>query len=155
MVKVIPDGYEVYENPNAQVFLRKIIPRIITDKEIDSIRNGVRNFSKIENFKIDIKNNQIIIFLPDQNVGSLKNSFSDFPLYNEEKFNRVLEQVITYLPMMRFVLIDEAKREFSVERSCFKGFADDWILLDTDNNLERLVKKYCFYLNKESFYDLI
>ena len=30
LLDTIPDGYEIYENPNAQVFLRKAEPEIIT-----------------------------------------------------------------------------------------------------------------------------
>ena len=33
LAKTIPAGYEIYENPNAQVFLRRIPPKIITDEE--------------------------------------------------------------------------------------------------------------------------
>ena len=29
----IPEGFEIYENPNAQVFLRKIPPKLITEEE--------------------------------------------------------------------------------------------------------------------------
>jgi hypothetical protein len=31
LVEEIPEGYEIYENPNAQVFMRKIQPQIISD----------------------------------------------------------------------------------------------------------------------------
>ena len=30
LVESIPEGYEVYENPDAQVFLRKIVPQLVT-----------------------------------------------------------------------------------------------------------------------------
>ena len=33
LAKSMPAGYEIYENPNAQVFLRRIPPKIITDEE--------------------------------------------------------------------------------------------------------------------------
>src|ERR1700752_3044597 len=33
LAKSIPAGFEIYENPNAQVFLRRIPPKIITDEE--------------------------------------------------------------------------------------------------------------------------
>ena len=36
----IPEGYEIYENPNAQVFLRKITPQIITDEEVAIVQAG-------------------------------------------------------------------------------------------------------------------
>ncbi len=33
LVDVTPEGFEIYENPNAQVFLRRIPPKMITDEE--------------------------------------------------------------------------------------------------------------------------
>ena len=33
LAEAIPPGYEIYENPNAQVFLRRIPPKLITDEE--------------------------------------------------------------------------------------------------------------------------
>jgi hypothetical protein len=34
LVNKMPEGYEIYENPNAQVFLRKIQPQIVTPEEV-------------------------------------------------------------------------------------------------------------------------
>ena len=38
----IPEGYEIYENVNAQVFLRKIQPKIILDQEIAMVESELR-----------------------------------------------------------------------------------------------------------------
>ena len=40
VLDAIPDGYEIYENPNAQVFLRKKMPQVITDEEIGAVQIG-------------------------------------------------------------------------------------------------------------------
>ena len=40
LAKTIPAGYEIYENPNARVFLRRIPPKIITDEERHDRRSG-------------------------------------------------------------------------------------------------------------------
>jgi hypothetical protein len=34
LVESIPEGYEIYENPDAQVFLRKVQPQVITPFEV-------------------------------------------------------------------------------------------------------------------------
>jgi hypothetical protein len=54
---------------------------------------------------------------------------------------------------MRFVLVDEKRRWFHVERMCYLGDAD-WLLLD-GGDLKRLVEDYCPHLGRESFYELI
>ena len=40
LVDKVPDGFEIYENPNAQVFLRRIQPKIITDEEVALVEHG-------------------------------------------------------------------------------------------------------------------
>ncbi|MBU1486785.1 hypothetical protein KKH56_01875 [bacterium] len=154
LVEKIPDGYEIYENPNAQVFLRKIPPKIFTDEEISVVKDGVKNVSKLKDFKIDVKGNQIIIFLPNQDVDSLEEIFSDFLGCNNPGLNQLLKTSLTYSPMMRFVLTDERDREFQVERMCFLGSIDNWIYLG-GGDLKKLVKRYCPHLGKESFFELI
>lgn len=64
-VETIPDGYEIYENPNAQVFLRKILrkirPKLITDDEMATVRQGVKAYAQVKHFLLDVKKNAIII----------------------------------------------------------------------------------------------
>ena len=55
LAKMIPAGYEIYENPNAQVFLRRIPPKIIADAERQVVAEGMRTSATIKDYKIDIK----------------------------------------------------------------------------------------------------
>jgi hypothetical protein len=41
LVEGIPEGFEVYENPNARVFLRKVQPKIITDEGVEVVKRGL------------------------------------------------------------------------------------------------------------------
>ena len=41
LVESIPEGYEVYENPDAQVFLRKIVPQLVTPAEVAVVEEGL------------------------------------------------------------------------------------------------------------------
>jgi hypothetical protein len=68
----IPEGYEIYETPNAQVFLRKIQNKIISDEERAVVENGMRNYSRIKKYKIDIKKNIIQIYTPNQDIDALQ-----------------------------------------------------------------------------------
>lgn len=154
LVESIPDGYEIYENPNAQVFLRRIQPRILTGKEISTVENGVRKYSGLKNFKVDVRKNKIVVFLPDQDPNLFRTVPHSLPI-SSSQLAQMLTRSLTYSPMMRFVLVDEEDREFIVERWCFRGSIDDWIFLDTSNDLTGLVKRYCRHLGKDSFYELI
>ena len=130
LVDSVPAGYEIYENPNAQVFLRKISPQIFTNEEISRVENGITKYAKLIDFKIDLKGNKITVFLPDQDIDSLKQTFATFGQRSDYEFNKFLRRILNYSPMMRFVLNDERKQIFQVERLCFLGSIDDWIFLD-------------------------
>jgi hypothetical protein len=61
LAKAIPAGYEIYENPNAQVFLRRIPPKIITDEERRVVEEGMRAYATVKDYKIDVRGNTILI----------------------------------------------------------------------------------------------
>jgi hypothetical protein len=71
LVEAIPEGYEIYENPNAQVFLRKIPPQLITDEELAIVDKGLKKYAKVDHYLVDVKKQIISIYTPDQNVSAL------------------------------------------------------------------------------------
>lgn len=152
LVVSIPDGFEIYENPNAQVFLRKIQPKMITDDEIAVVEKGVREFARLPYYRVDVKKDIISVFVPDQNVGRLSKAFP-FAL-NGRDVQGALSQVLTYSAMLRFVLIDDAKRIFVTQRYCFRGSIDDWIDIGGSDTLPKLVKRYVKHLGQDSFFEL-
>jgi len=155
LVNAIPDGYEIYEHPSAQLFLRKISPQIIAPEEVAIVRDGIKKHAKIDNSIVDVKDNQIVVYLCDQNVDHLMEIASPISSADAARMRGALVQSLTYSPMMQFVLDDAKTREFVVERWCFRGSVDDWITLDSSTDLNALVKQYGQHLGKESFYDLI
>lgn len=61
----LPEGYEIYESPNAQVFCRKIQKKIITDAELQMVENFLKEHCKLSPVKIDLKKDCIFIWTPD------------------------------------------------------------------------------------------
>ncbi len=154
LVNTIPKGYEMYENPHAQVFLRKIQPQIVRPTEVESVQAGVKRYAKVEHFIVDAKGKHIVVYLCDQNMDALMSLASMGLGGNIARMQETLLRSATYSPMMRFVLEDEETREFGVERWCFRGSVDDWIMLDRSHDLQTLIKNYTPHLGQESFYDL-
>jgi hypothetical protein len=155
LANAIPAGYEVYENPNAQVFLRKALPRVVTDEEIATVERGVREYAKLTYFVIDVKGDSIVIHLPDQNTAFLAGSVASRFGPEPGRVAKEMHKFLTYLPMMRFTLVDEQSRRFVTERWCFLGSIDDWFPLSGSGELSRLVARYCRHLGQESFYELM
>ncbi|WP_427159803.1 hypothetical protein ACQFX9_28095 [Aliinostoc sp. HNIBRCY26] len=154
LLETIPDGYEIYENPNTQVFLRKVQPKVITDEEKAIVEAGVKQFSNLQDYQMDIKKEIITVYTPDQDINVLSSliNFSSQDKLSEAQ--NILKRSISYSPMLRFILIDEHQRIFITQRYCFLGRIDDWINIGESNNLQALVKKYVKHLGQESFFEL-
>jgi hypothetical protein len=45
--------------------------------------------------------------------------------------------------------------EYCLERYCFLGGIDGWVILDGSASVKKLLAKYCKHLGKESFYALM
>ena len=154
LVDSIPSGFEIYENPNAQVFLRRVRPKIITDTEVEIVRSGMEKYSHVKYYQIDVKKNVIYIYLADQDVDILSELFESSPGTRGKNVADMINEFTTYSPMMRFVLVDPKKRQFVVERYCFLGSIDDWVSIGGVDDLSKVVKQYVKHLGQDSYYEL-
>ena len=157
LAEAIPAGFEIYENPNAQVFLRKIPPKLITDEERQVVEEGMRTYADVKDYKIDVKGHVIAIYTADQDVETLADLFKDMsptPSANKQLMT-ILRHTIQYSPMLQFILEDTQRRTFVAQRYGFLGSIDDWIDVGTPGKLATLVKKYVKHLGKESYFDLM
>ncbi|MCZ6876268.1 MAG: hypothetical protein O7G88_22525 [bacterium] len=155
LAESIPEDFEIYENPNAQVFLRRIPPKIITDEERQLVEDGMRKYASVQDYKIDVKGKTIIVYTADQSVDTLVDLFKDLhpdPTASPQLMT-TLRGVIQYSPMLTFILDDKEQRLFTAQRYCFRGSIDDWIDID-HGKLEKLVKTYVQHLGNESYFEL-
>lgn len=154
LVDTIPSGYEIYENPNGRVFLRRIPAQIITAEEVSAIRAGVRKYGRLARCIVDVKKDTILIYTPDQDIDLLLEAFGPItglmPAGAEEK----VESILTYSPMLQFVLVDRTNRLFQTYRFSFFGDIDDWMPIGTPGVLPALVKEYAPHLEQDSYYEL-
>ena len=62
LLESIPEGYEIYENPGAQVFLRKIVPQLVTPAEVAMVVEGLKRFAPRQNCLVDVQGGQIVVY---------------------------------------------------------------------------------------------
>ena len=132
LVHAIPEGYEVYENPDAQVFLRKIVPQLVTPAEIAVVKHGLERYAPDQHCLVDVRK-------------------ADINVYHSKRGNM-------YQKMLRFTLDDKKDRTFRVQRWCFKGSIDDWIDLWVSGGIGKLpdlVREFCPHIGQDSFYELM
>lgn len=153
LAKAIPAGYEIYENPNAQVFLRRIPPKIMTDEECQIVAEGMRTYATVKDYKVDVKGNALLIYTADQDMDTLAGIVCNPHASREENARRMtlLRQEIHYSPMLIFQLVDATRRTFQTLRYCFLGSVDDWIEIGKPGKLSTLVKKYVKHLGQDSY----
>ena len=152
LVDAIPEGFEVYENPNNQVFLRKRKPQVVTTAEVAVVENGLKRFAPGQNCIVDLRDKHIVVYHADRiefdsRIFGLKFPFSEPPV-----------SYGSYTAVMRFTLANEKARTFHVQRWCFRGSIDDWIDLPMSGrsgDLADLVRKFAPHIGQESFFELI
>jgi hypothetical protein len=154
LAESIPAGFEIYENPNAQVFLRHIPLKIITDEERQVVEDGMRKYASVQDCKIDVKGNAIVVYTPNQSVEEFAQLLKGLnPFISETQVRAHFARSVQYSPMLQFILDDEQRRTFVAQRYCFRGSIDDWIDIDY-GPLTTLVKTYVQHLGKESYFEL-
>src|SRR6266478_4379866 len=89
LAESIPAGYEIYENPNAQVFLRRIPPKMLTDEECQIVDEGMRRYAEVKDYKIDVKGNAILIYTAEQDMETLAAIVFDPHASREENARRM------------------------------------------------------------------
>jgi hypothetical protein len=156
LAQALPAEYEIYENPNAQVFLRRIPPKIITDEEHQVVEEGMRIYATVKDYKIDVKGNALLIYTAVQDIDALAAIVCNPHASLEENTRRMalLRQEIHYSPMMVFQLVDVTRRTFQTQRYCFLGSIDNWIVIGKPGKLSALVKKYVKHLGQDSYVEL-
>lgn len=146
----IPEGYEVYENPDSQVFLRKTTPQVVTPFEVAIVEDGLKRYAPGENCTVDVRDEHIVVYHADRITYKSEDfgfGFCPLPI-----------RYHNYMKVMRFTLVDEESRTFRVQRWCFKGSIDRWIdlwMAGNEGKLKDLVKKLCPHIGQESFFELM
>jgi len=152
LVNSIPKGFEIYEHPNAQVFLRRIRPQLITDEEVEIVRRGMDKYSEVKYYQIDVKKNIISVFLVDQDVEMMSESYTSSPSMKSMTPQEVANEIGSYSPWLKFVLIDDRRRLFVTERHRFFGSDKEWVEIGEPTELAVLVKKYMKHLGQGSYF---
>jgi hypothetical protein len=125
----MPEGYEFHESPADQAL-----------------------------FFVEVEDDSLVVYWPDRDP-DVSSELVGFLLGgSQECVDSMKDWAIKnmhFTPLLRFTLMDEERRLFTVERWCFLGSIDDWIHLDGPAPLAKSLKKYVPHLGQESLYELM
>lgn len=125
LVEQMPDGYEIRENVNGQVSLGKMRPQIITPDEFAAVKRAIAQRPDAKNYRVDVKGKYIIVYENDgPNLDELVSILQEIMPLSPRRiadFRAEDEKYSHFAPMLRFELVDEETRNFSVARMGFSG----------------------------------
>jgi hypothetical protein len=149
----LPEGFEIYENVNGQVFLRRKTPRLITDTELELVKAALKRHAEEWRYKVEVKKNALIIHEASDNTAVLERIA--LPWLNKSDITRSVIQSANYTAVLKFILVDDGKRLFLAERFCFRGSVNDWINIGAGpRTLRAVIGKFIKHLGQESIFEL-
>jgi len=159
-VPVLPEGYEVRENPlSAQVTLRKHRPSRITVDEANLLSEAIRQSCPGLLFIVDREHSALIVYTTDIEAESRLEFLSMIAPINKDRADNLRDFMIghaQYQAMLKFELQPGEPRRFAPYRWHFSGSIDDWITIgDGPEPLDALAEKFSPHLAQESFFDLM
>jgi len=148
----LPEGFEIHETPNGQVYLRKKNPALISPDELELVERELQKYQTSQHgYLAEVSDRKIIIHEGDTRIDALREINMRFSASALEEY---AVRNAHYVPVMRFVLQDDAKRAFRPERYCFRGSVEDWISIGEPDRLGKLASKFFSHLGRDSIYDL-
>ena len=152
VAEAVPDGFEIHETPNGQVYLRKAKRALIRPDELAVVNAELSERQTSQHcYLAEVNGKEIVIHEGDTHIETLRAINIRF---SESGLEDYAARNAQYTAVMRFVLQDEAKRIFQPERYCFRGSVEDWISIGEPAELHKLVSKFFKHLGRDSIYDL-
>jgi hypothetical protein len=147
----LPEGFEVYETVNGQVYLRRQQPSLIRDEERDCIARQLERPRAGKRYKVEVRGEVLTVHESSSDFGWLAQVA---PHLSQRERDASAERFAHYQPVLRFILADAERRWFAPERYCFRGSVDDWISIGPAAPIAQLAAKYLKHLGRESMYEL-
>jgi hypothetical protein len=151
LAESVPEGFEMHETVNGQVFLRRVQPRLIQEEEENQVRQWLGRHRTGHRYKLEIRGGTLTLYESESKADLYQALAPHLPA---REWERLDEQFASYQAVLRFTLSDPEKRLFAPERFCFRGSVDGWISIGRPATLAQLAGRYLKHLGRESFYDL-
>jgi hypothetical protein len=157
-VMELPPGFTISESVNGVVSLVKDHPAQILPEEVEALEAEVKRHPEAHRYRVAVKGNRIEVYErvgPDYNalVGELHIPSLSSPGLSEE-LRALEERYARFTPVLRFILLDQARRLFGVQRLSSIGGNDDWWELGQTGPMAKLARALIPTLGTAQFYEL-
>ena len=157
-VEELPPGFTVSESVNGVVSLVKDRPSLILPEEVAAIEATLQQHPHARQYRISVKHNRIEIYeqnMPD--IGVLVHELGLAEQVDPGRLSQLQaeqERYTQYAPVLRFTLLDPSRREFGVERMCYRGSIDGWLQLRHMGSVGKVARTVIPTLGTEQFFEL-
>ena len=157
-VTELPPGFTISESVNGVVSLVKGRPSLIRPEEVTAVEAVVKQHPQAGRYRVAVKHDRIEIYEqvgPDYDAlfSELQTAGLSSPSL-AERLQAVEEHYARYTPVLRFILLDPARRRFGAERMCYLGSIDDWLELGRTGPVAELARELIPTLGTDQFYEL-
>ena len=157
-VTELPHGFTISESVNGVVSLVKDHPAQIMPQEVEAVEAAVKRHPEAHRYRVAVKGTRIEVY---EQVGSDYNALvSELHIPGlsspglSQELRALEERYARFTPVLRFVLLDRARRLFGVQRMSSLGGIDDWLELGQTGPVAKLARMIIPTLGSEQFYEL-
>jgi len=157
-VMELPPGFVISESVNGVVSLVKDHSSLIQPEEVAAIEAVVQQHPDARRYRVAAKHDRIEIYEQagphyDDLLSELHMEYLSRPGLSEQ-LRALEERHAHYTPVLRFILLDPARRRFGAERMCYLGSIDDWLDLRRTGPVAELARALIPTLGTDQFYEL-
>jgi hypothetical protein len=158
-VMELPPGYTISESVNGVVSLVKDRPSLIQPEEVAAVEAAVQQHPEAHRYRVAVKGNRIEVY---EQVGPDYNALvSELHLPGlwrpglAQELRALEERHARFTPVLRFILLDQVRRQFGAQRMSTLGGIDDWLeLYGQTGPVANLARALIPTLGTEQFYEL-
>ena len=157
-VTELPPGFTISESVNGVVSLVKDRPSPIQPEEVAAVEAAVQQHPEAHRYRVAVKHDRIEVY---EKVGpDYEAVVSELHLPGLSspglagRLRDLEERHAQYTPVLRFILLDPARRWFGAERWCYLGSIDDWLQLGQTGPVAKLAHALIPTLGTDQFYEL-
>ena len=138
----IPAGFRVSENASGVVSLVKDQPSLVRPEEVAAVETAVRRLPNTEKFRVVGQHDRIELYAELDPFGLYRGLLAggyELP-GGEEGLGAIVEHPARYDPVLRFVLIDPARRLFRADEKLSFWGAQEWRWLEQTGAIAELAR---------------
>ncbi|MBS3812360.1 hypothetical protein KGY64_00890 [Candidatus Bipolaricaulota bacterium] len=161
-VEELPGGYEVYEDPEHEVFLVQEGGDPVPEEDVATVRGALEDIDHLNEYenlyRVETFDDSIWVYLTDDTPETITDVINWFPEEEERILDEISRGNFTYSAYLKFCRGGENRDTYYVYRRMFSGLqerdSDRWLFVSGEEDIREAASKYLPHLEQDSFFEL-